>query len=105
MIVFHGMDWPLHHILKIIMMILGGLFCFLDEESRCPRGYNLLKVLQLVSATSEQVQVQGMPKPLLWIATYGFKKEKEKKEEEEHDRDSLIITRYWRDQVPAFQKL
>lgn len=79
MVVFHGMDWPLHHILKIMKMILGALFCFLDEESRCPRGYNLLKVLQLVSATSEQVQVQEMLKPLLWTATYGFKKEEKKR--------------------------
>lgn len=36
-VVFHGMDWSLHQVLKIIIMILGVLFHFVDEESGGPQ--------------------------------------------------------------------
>lgn len=47
MVVFHGMDWALRHVLKIIMMIFGVLFHSIDEESGGPKCYNWLKALQL----------------------------------------------------------
>lgn len=37
MVVFHGMDWALHHVLIIIMMILRVLFHFIDKKSGSPQ--------------------------------------------------------------------